>query len=102
MKYMEKIWRQLISKIFIPQKTVPDLLTMVEECRNAWRNAISEFNNCDTELIDYMIFRLNATERRYMALLSQARREGLKAWPDYLAEPCIMKTQADNGCSCCE
>lgn len=96
MKYMENIWRYVSAKIFVPQQNVPDLLTMIEKCRYAWQNAINEFNNCDTELVDYMIFKLNATERQYMALLAEARREGLKAWPDDLAGQFFL-AQPDEG-----
>lgn len=95
MKYMENIWRYITSKIFVPQEPMPDLLTMVEKCRHAWHNAIFEFNNCDMELIDYMVFRLNAAERHYIALLSQARREGLKAWPDHIAGPVTLEAQSE-------
>ncbi len=93
MKYMEKFFQQVASKIFIPQKTVTDLLYMVEECRQSWHNAKKEFDMCDQEMVDYMVFRLNAMERQYMALLAKARREGLKAWPDELTSP---TTQLDS------
>lgn len=85
MKYMEKIFRQVASRIFIPPKPVTDLLYMVEECRHAWQYAKKEFDMCDREMVDYMVFKLNAAERQYMALLAKARREGLKAWPDEIA-----------------
>lgn len=96
MKNMENIWRYVSAKIFVPQQSVPDLLAMVESCRYAWQNAINEFNNCDPALVDYMIFKLNATERQYMALLAEARKEGLRAWPDDLAG-LFFPVQTDEG-----
>lgn len=48
--------------------------------------AEAQFNYVEPGMIDYMVFRINAAERHYMALLSLARDQGVKAWPDNLAE----------------
>lgn len=64
-----------------------DMVEAVQESLRDWQLAKTQFNFVERDLIDYMVYRLNAAERRYMALLSMAKTQGLKAWPDNLAEP---------------
>lgn len=100
MKYMEKIINLLLPRISPNYKTRPKLLEALEHCRLSWQNACYDFKYCDGEMVDYMIYRINAAERQYMALLAQAKRERLTAWPDKLAGPVmaeIEKTAAVNG-----
>ena len=40
-----------------------------------------EMNYMDSDLSEYIIYKINAAERRYMALLEMARKEGVTAWP---------------------
>ncbi|MDD2552954.1 MAG: DUF2508 family protein [Desulfotomaculaceae bacterium] len=63
----------------------PDLVKEVESARREWQLALKEINFIDSDLDGYIIFKINSTERRYMALLEQARKEGMHAWPE-LAE----------------
>ena len=65
----------------------PDLLKAVECARRDWQQALKEINYADSDLDGYVIFRINSTERRYMALLEQAKKEGASAWPK-LAQLC--------------
>lgn len=87
MKYMEKILSLLLPRITPHHKSEPRLLTAVDECRRSWKNACYDFKYCDRELVDYMVYKINAAERHYMALLAQAKREGLTAWPPNLPGP---------------
>lgn len=86
MKFLETINSWLLTRLFRDYPGQPKLLTIIEESFNEWQTAKNQFNFIDPELIDYMIYRLNAAEKHYTALLSQARSEGLKAWPDNLRE----------------
>jgi hypothetical protein len=60
----------------------PGIVESVEEARKAWHQAQHELNFIKGEMIDHVIFKINATERRYVALLLQARTAGACAWPE--------------------
>jgi len=66
------------------------LLEIIEECRLDWQNALQEFNFGQRDITDYLIYKINAAERRYMALLNQARAQKLTAWPDEPANPTVL------------
>ncbi|NLI11103.1 DUF2508 family protein [Pelotomaculum propionicicum] len=76
----------------------PFLVTAVENARRDWREALRELDHIDRDLDEYVIFKINAAERRYMALLEQARREGVRAWPALAEYPCenMVHTPAGN------
>ncbi len=57
------------------------LVSAIEYARQEWRQALNEMNNIDSDLTDYAILKTSAAERRYMALLEQAKKEGVNAWP---------------------
>ncbi|MCL6634854.1 MAG: YaaL family protein [Peptococcaceae bacterium] len=59
----------------------PSLVTAVEQARRDWQHALREMDYIDGELTEYIIFKINAAERRYMALLEKAKKEGVTAWP---------------------
>lgn len=59
----------------------PSLVTSVECARRDWQEAVKEMNHIDRDLDEYIIFKVNAAERRYIALLEQAKKEGVRAWP---------------------
>lgn len=60
----------------------PTLVTAIEGARRDWQQALREMDHIDGELAEYVIFKINAAERRYVALLEQAKREGITAWPN--------------------
>jgi len=62
----------------------------IEESRLDWQNAIKEFNLGNRDVIDYLIYKIIASERRYMVLLNQARAQKLTAWPDKTAKPAVL------------
>lgn len=75
-----------LSEIFRTREMVEspptsDLVDAVECARRDWQLALKEIDHIDSDLDEYIVFRINAAERRYMALLEQARKEGLNAWP---------------------
>jgi len=70
---------QLKAK-FIKVQRAPSLVTAVDDARLEWRRTLDEFNLVDIEMIDYIIFKINAAERRYMLLLDQAKKENAAAW----------------------
>jgi len=59
----------------------PNLLSATESARQEWIQALRELDHIDSDLSDYVIFKINAAERHYMTLLKQARQEGVMAWP---------------------
>lgn len=66
---------------------VPTMVDIIDQARREWQEAQREFNLVDSELIDYVIFKINTAERRLIALLCQARRHGITAWPPDLPGP---------------
>ncbi|HPZ43612.1 MAG TPA: DUF2508 family protein [Bacillota bacterium] len=68
-------------KDLLDQTTVFSLLNAVENARQEWQQSLKEMNYMDSDLSEYIIYKINAAERRYMALLEMARKEGVTAWP---------------------
>ena len=75
-----------------------NLLEMVDEARLAWQSAFREFRLGDREVVEYLIYKINAAEKRYMVLLKQARTQGVKAWPAEHLKP-VWPVAASNGAS---
>lgn len=67
---------------------LPSLVTAVEYARREWQDALKEMDHIDRDLDEYVIFKINAAERRYVALLEQARKEGVRSWPTLTEYPC--------------
>ncbi|MDD3653553.1 MAG: YaaL family protein [Desulfotomaculaceae bacterium] len=57
------------------------LMSAIDNARRDWQQALREFDQVDNDCTDYVIYKINSTERYYMFLLKQARQEGLKVWP---------------------
>lgn len=75
----------------------PALLTSIEKARKEWQQAIKELNHIDVDMAEYVIFKINAAERRFMALLDQAKKEGITAWPDLTGACFPEDSDSDNG-----
>jgi hypothetical protein len=59
-------------------ETLPDLLEDLEQAWREWKHARLYFNNVtDPDLIDYAIFNMGATEKKYIYLLKRARETGI-------------------------
>ena len=57
---------------------LPDLVDDLEQAWREWRHARLYFNNVtDPDLIDYAIFNMGATEKKYIYLLKRARETGI-------------------------
>ncbi|AEG16798.1 YaaL family protein [Desulfofundulus sp. TPOSR] len=69
------------------QRRMPTLVEIIDEARREWQEALREFHLVDNEMVDYVIFKINTAERRFIALLIQARRRGVTAWPPDLPGP---------------
>ncbi len=68
-------------------KVVPPLVDMVEQAKKDWIFAQKYFNYVeDQDLIDYAVFLIMTTEKRYMYLLKKARIEGVTYSP-FTMEP---------------
>jgi len=68
-------------KDLLDQTTVFSLPNAVENARQEWQLALKEMNYTDSDLSEYVIYKINAAERRYIALFELARKEGVTAWP---------------------
>lgn len=56
---------------------LPDLIESLGEAHREWRFAKLFFNNVnDPDLIDFAIYNLDATEKKYIYLLKRARETG--------------------------
>ncbi|MBP2628520.1 MAG: hypothetical protein H6Q68_3231 [Firmicutes bacterium] len=59
-------------------KSLPSLPAVVEEARQEWLNAQYYYNTVsDQDLIDHAVYLMQATEKKYMYLLKQARSAGI-------------------------
>ncbi|MGB9804806.1 MAG: DUF2508 family protein [Desulfofundulus sp.] len=76
------------------KRRMPSLVEIIDEARRDWQEACKEFHLVDNEMIDYVIFKINTAERRFIALLKQARRTGVTAWPADLPGP--VRTVSDS------
>jgi hypothetical protein len=57
---------------------LPNLIEDLEQAWQEWRHARLYFNNVtDPDLIDYAIFYMGATEKKYIYLLKRAREIGM-------------------------
>lgn len=67
-------WKEQVNR------PMPDLLANLEQAHRDWLYANTYFNSvADQDLIDYAIFYLGATEKKYVYLLKQARAKGICA-----------------------
>jgi len=83
-KYLERllIWATPLKK------EPPGLLEATNDAKRSWKQALDYLNYIDNTFVDYAIHNINASERRYMALVQQAKKEGITAWSD-----CISKEE---------
>jgi hypothetical protein len=57
---------------------LPDLIEDLEQAWREWKHARLYFNNVtDPDLIDYAIYNMGATEKKYIYLLKRAREIGM-------------------------
>ncbi|HHT63660.1 MAG: hypothetical protein ACOX4H_09370 [Bacillota bacterium] len=76
-------WNRLLSRIFVRKAELDpsqEFVLLVDEARKEWQWASGltrEFK--ENDLIDLAIYWQSAAERRYIHLLKQAYREGIKA-----------------------
>lgn len=79
---LEKIQTCLQMGENFAQKPLPPLPVVVEEARRDWLNAQSYYNTVsDEDLIDHAVYLMQATEKKYMYLLKQARDAGVVCYP---------------------
>ncbi|MBC7105572.1 MAG: DUF2508 family protein [Firmicutes bacterium] len=74
-----------------------DLVSDVHRARQAWQDAVRMLDFVAPEFLDYAIFHLDAAERRFMALLREARREGVTAWAEERLRPPLGGGTAEPG-----
>lgn len=67
-----------------------DLLSDVHRARQAWRDALQMLDFVAPEFLDCAVYHLSATERRFVALLQEARRNGVTAWKEEQLRPAVV------------
>lgn len=87
----------IIKELHAEKTSTFQLDAAVQNACQEWRQAIEEMDYIDDDLAEYVIYKINAAERRYIALLDQARREGLTAWPDTYLSP--VQSISEEDCS---
>jgi len=78
-KFIELIGSQLVGDEEVQKlSSIPSLLDSVDKARQDWLTAKAYFDNVtDPDLVDHAIYGMDATEKKYVYLLKQARAEGL-------------------------
>lgn len=72
-------------------KSLPSLPMVVEEARQEWLDAQYYYNTVsDQDLIDHAVYLMQATEKKYMYLLKQARSAGV------VYSPYMTPAEAEN------
>lgn len=71
------------------KKDPPGLVEAVNDAKRAWKQALDYLNHIDSNFVDYAVHNINAAERRYIALIKQARKEEIAAWPETLNAPVV-------------
>ncbi|SEP47063.1 DUF2508 family protein [Propionispora vibrioides] len=75
-------WRTLLTGWLMEEQrtaTVPNLWELIEQAKCDWLYAHSYYNNVsEPDLLEYAIYMIKASEKKYTYLLKQARFEGLK------------------------
>ena len=88
-------WEYMISKIFVEKRQLDpsqEYVFLVDEARKEWHwanNSIQEVK--DENLIDQAIYWQSAAERKYVHLLKQAAKEGIKADPRTIVSLALEK-----------
>jgi len=57
-----------------------ELIKMIEQAKKEWQVALSQLDFCDQDMLDSIVHEIQAKERRFVALLQQARKENIIAW----------------------
>lgn len=71
-----------MDEVRAPMAEHSALAADVERARQEWLTARSYFDSVtDPRLVDYAIYSIGAAEKRYMFLLDEARRQGLRVEP---------------------
>lgn len=78
-------WREVTEllvklKIFTKKQPERELVALVERAKNEWKLAQRQLDFCDGDMLDSIIHDIQAKERRFVALLIQARQENVVAW----------------------
>jgi hypothetical protein len=71
--------RNLKHKSIISNKQDNDLVKMLKEAHDEWKNSENFFEYVtEPDLIDYAIFKMEAARIKYIYLLKQVRKKGIK------------------------
>ena len=78
-------WNRLLGGLMPPGETAappPSLAEAVESARQEWLSAQRYYNSVsDEDLVDHAVYLMQASEKKYMYLLKQARRQGIRHCP---------------------
>ncbi|CUH95655.1 hypothetical protein P22_1729 [Propionispora sp. 2/2-37] len=76
------LWRRFFLGWLFEERhglALPGLPELVEQARKEWLYAQQYFNNVnEPDLVEYAIYLIKASEKKYNYLLKQAKKEGIK------------------------
>lgn len=80
-------WREvteLLAQLAGTTKKQPqlELMELIDRAKREWQLALKQLDFCDQDMLDSIVYEIQAKERRFMALLQQARQENIIAWPE--------------------
>ncbi|MGI6093248.1 MAG: DUF2508 family protein [Veillonellaceae bacterium] len=82
MATVRNLFEQLLDNKPPEPKPLPKLADVVEQARQEWLAAQSYYDTVsDKDLVDHAVFLMQATEKKYMYLLKQARQMGVTHSP---------------------
>lgn len=97
-KGVKAVWRQELIEWFreirsrmppaSPPTPDPPLLKELWQAHEQFRCLENQINHVDPDMVEYLVFRINAAERLCATLWQTARRENLAAWGDLPNEVC--------------
>lgn len=81
--FFQRAIQQVVNRYAVEvSPSVPSLPVVVEQARLEWLDAQRYYNTVsDRDLVDHAVYLMQATEKKYVYLLKQARQEGVTVRP---------------------
>ena len=76
--FVEKVLNKYITPME-DKNVFPTILEEIDLAHREWKYAIQAFDYASKDSIDYAVYRLNASERKYIFLLNEAKNKGINA-----------------------
>ena len=88
-------WVKLRKAIFIDKAPSQEktLETSIEEAKQAWLTALQQMEYADQDLVESAILLATACEKRYIALLQEAKEQHFTVWDQNKLAPLVANDQ---------